>query len=170
MFDFVSNGMGALSDGISSINPLKKKKEEEPQEEQGSAFTADFGGYKPGGSFDNYFKPGALNQPGSVSDGVGYQKGSAVKGMDLGDKTYEGKTEFAKMAEAGVTDVEGKGFDMEKLAQVLKSVKPSNSDVPISMTRTGGGGGRYDKSVFENPLLTREMQALYNQPLYNKLG
>lgn len=167
MFDFVSTGLGALSEGIGSINPLKKKKEE-TEEDQGSAFTSDFGGYKPGGSFDNYFKPGALKQPGAVSDGVGYQKGAAVKGMDLGDKTYEGKTEFAKMAEAGVTDVGGKGFDMEKLAQVLQSIKPQDNTPPINMVRTGGGG-RYDKSVFENPLLTRELNALYNQPLYNKL-
>lgn len=168
MFDFVSTGMGALADGINSINPLKKKKEEEPREEQGSSFTADFGGYKPGGSFDSYFKPGALKQPGAISDGVGYQKGAAVKEMDLGDKTYEGKTEFAKMAEAGVTDVDGEGFNMEQLAQVLKSIKPHDTRQSVNMVRTGGGG-RYDKSVFENPLLTREMQALYNQPLYTKL-
>lgn len=125
----------------------------------GGAGGSSFGGFGTEGAFSNYFKPTSISKPGLGSEGVGWQGGAQ---LDLGvPETYQG------MKSAGSA---GSGFDWEGLARTLQSVKPHNDAPPISMTRSGGGGGRYDKSVFENPLLTRELNALYSQPLYNKLG
>lgn len=118
-----------------------------------------FGGFGSEGAFGNYFKPTSISKPGLGSEGVGWQGGA---NLDLGLPTdYKGMSEMAGAE---------KGFDWQALAKTLQSIKPHNDAPPISMTRTGGGGGRYDKSVFENPLLTRELNSLYSQPLYTKLG
>lgn len=117
-----------------------------------------FGGFGTEGAFGNYFKPTSITKPGLGSEGVGWGGGA---NLDLGLPTDY----------AGMKDVSGKGsgFDFEGLAKTLQSIKPGgNQAPPINMTRTGGGG-RYDKSVFENPLLTREKNALYSAPLYNPL-
>lgn len=124
-----------------------------------SAGGSSFGGFGTEGAFSNYFKPTGISKPGLSAEGVGWQGGAK---LDLGvPETYSGMKDVAGSG--------SNGFSMEKLAQVMKSIKPHDDTPPINMTRTGGGGGRYDKSVFENPLLTREYNALYSQPLYNKL-
>lgn len=117
-----------------------------------------FGGFGTEGAFNNYFKPGSItSNPGLGSEGVGWQGGA---NLDLGLPTdYAGMKE-ASAAEAG-------GFDWEGLARTLQSIKPKQEERITGSSRVGGGGGgRYDKSVFENPLLTREFNALYNKPLY----
>ena len=120
-----------------------------------------FGGFGTEGAFGNYFKPSAITQPGLGSDGVGWKGGAQ---LDLGLPTdYAGMKDAAEAS--GAT-----GFDWDNLARTLQSIKPTNDTPPINMTRSGGGGGRYDKSVFENPLLTRERNALYSEPLYKQLG
>lgn len=120
-----------------------------------------FGGFGTEGAFSNYFKPTSIAKPGLGSDGVGWGGGSK---LDLGLPT-----DYAGMKD--MTSAEEGGFDFEALAKTLQSIKPGSGDPPINMTRTGGGGGgRYDKSVFENPLLTREKNALYSAPLYTPLG
>lgn len=124
----------------------------------GSAFSG--GGFGTEGAFSNYFKPSSISKPGLGAENVGW-KGGAELDFGLGEGL-----DYKDMAKA----TDGKGFDINKLAQVMKSIKPVNDTPPITQLRSGGGGGgRYDKSVFENPLLTREMQALYNQPLYKNL-
>lgn len=124
----------------------------------GASSGAGFGGFGTEGAFGNYFKPSSISQPGLSGNGVGWQGGSK---LDLGLPT-----DYAGMKEAGVG---AEGFDWEGLAKTLQSIKPNDNTPPINMSRSGGGGGRYDKSVFENQLLTRELNSLYNQPLYNKL-
>lgn len=127
----------------------------------GGASGSGFGGFGTEGAFSNYFKPSNISNPGLSADGVGWKPGAnKLEGSNFIPTDYEG----AKAAGMGK-----EGFDIEALAKTLQSIKPHNEEVPISMTRTGGGGGRYDKSVFENQLLTRELNSLYNQPLYNKL-
>lgn len=121
-----------------------------------------FGGFGTEGAFSNYFKPSSITQPGLSSEGVGWQGGAS---LDLGLPTdYAGMKDVSGAGEAA-------GFDWEGLSRTLQSIKPNqeSSAPPVSMTRTGGGG-RYDKSVFENPLLTRERNALYSEPLYKQLG
>lgn len=126
----------------------------------GGGASGGFGGFGTEGAFSNYFKPSSITQPGLSGNGVGWKGGA---NLDLGLPTdYAGMKDVAT-AEAG-------GFDWAGLAKTLQSVKPNNDAPPINMSRMGGGGGgRYDKSVFENELLTRELNSLYSQPLYNKL-
>ena len=124
----------------------------------GGASSSGFGGFGTEGAFSNYFKPSSLSKPGLGSEGVGWQGGAQ---LDFGIPT-----DYAGMKDAGKASG---GFDFEALAKTLQSIKPGSGDPPINMTRTGGGSGRYDKSVFENPLLTRERNALYNAPLYTPL-
>lgn len=126
----------------------------------GASGSGGFGGFGTEGAFSNYFKPSSISKPGLGAENVGWQGGAELD-LGLGDGL-----DYKSMAKA----TGGKGFDMNKLAQVMKSIKPADNTPPVTQLRSGGGGGgRYDKSVFENPLLTREMQALYNQPLYQKL-
>lgn len=126
----------------------------------GGASGSGFGGFGTEGAFGNYFKPSGISNPGLSADGVGWKPGAnKLEGSNFLPTDYKGAKE------AGM----GKGgFDWNALAKTLQSIKPHNEEVPISMTRTGGGG-RYDKSVFENPLLTRERNALYSAPLYTPL-
>lgn len=124
----------------------------------GSGSGGGFGGFGTEGAFGNYFKPSSLTKPGLGSEGVGWSGGA---NLDFGLPT-----DYAGMKDASAAS---SGFDFEALAKTLQSIKPGSGDPPINMTRTGGGGGRYDKSVFENPLLTREKNALYSAPLYTPL-
>lgn len=124
----------------------------------GAGASGGFGGFGTEGAFGNYFKPSGLSKPGLGSEGVGWGGGA---NLDLGLPTDY----------AGMKDMAGaeSGFDWQGLAKTLQSIKPGgNQAPPINMTRTGGSG-RYDKSVFENPLLTREKNALYSAPLYTPL-
>lgn len=117
-----------------------------------------FGGFGTEGAFGNYFKPSSISKPGLGSEGVGWQGGAQ---LDLGvPETYEA----AKSAGMGE-----KGFDWELLGRTLQSIKP-NQEAPVqSSGRVGGGRFNYNSKQYENPLLTREYEALYNAPLYNKL-
>lgn len=124
----------------------------------GGASGSGFGGFGTEGAFTNYFKPGSISKPGLGSEGVGWQGGA---NLDLGLPT-----DYAGMKEAAGAE---KGFDFEGLARTLASIKGGPEAPAISLGRAGGGGGRYDSKVFENPLLTREYNQLYSQPLYNKL-
>lgn len=124
----------------------------------GGASSSGFGGFGSEGAFTGAFSPKSIIKPGLDSSGVGWQGGAQ---LDFGIPT-----DYAGMKDAGKASG---GFDYEALGKVLQSIKPSSGAPPVSMTRTGGGSGRYDKSVFENPLLTRERNALYNAPLYTPL-
>ncbi|MGL5013097.1 MAG: hypothetical protein ACRC6V_02245 [Bacteroidales bacterium] len=123
----------------------------------GGSSGSGFGGFGTEGAFSNYFKPGSITKPGLGSEGVGWGGGA---NLDLGLPT-----DYAGMKDMTGAGAES-GFDWAGLAKTLQSIKPNNSTPPINMSRSGGGGGRYDKSVFENKLLTREMNSLYNEPLY----
>lgn len=126
----------------------------------GAASGSGFGGFGTEGAFSNYFKPSSITNPGLSSGGTGWQGGAQ---LDLGLPTDYAGMKKAATAEAG-------GFDWQGLAKTLQSIKPNDNTPPINMSRSGGGGGRYDKSVFENQMLTRELNSLYNQPLYQNLG
>lgn len=62
----------------------------------------------------------------------------------------------------------GTGMDFDKMSKVLASVKPVEGP-KVSQASHRGGGFNYNSKLYENPLLTREYQSLYSQPLYNKL-
>lgn len=127
----------------------------------GGASGSGFGGFGTEGAFSNYFKPGSIAKPGLGSEGVGWGGGAE---LDFGLPT-----DYAGMKKAGVGE---KGFDFEGLAKTLASIKPVDGTPNINMSsgRAGGGGSRFDSKQYENPLLTREYNALYSQPLYTPLG
>lgn len=120
-----------------------------------------FGGFGSEGAFGNYFKPNSVVNPGLGSDGVGWKPGAnSLQGENFLPTDYQGlKAE----------GVGGGDFDWEGLSRTLQTVSNGLKTPEIRMQKTGGSG-RYDKSVFENPLLTREKNALYSAPLYTPLG
>lgn len=126
----------------------------------GGASGSGFGGFGTEGAFGNYFKPSSITKPGLSSEGVGWGGGA---NLDFGVPTdYAGMKDASKAA--------GKSFDFEGLMKTLSSVKPTER-APISTSGGRSGGGfRMDSKQFENPLLTREYNALYSQPLYTPLS
>lgn len=150
-------GIGDESDSAFQFN-TDKQNQASPVSRGSYTPTTSFGGYGTEGAFSNYFKPSSLSQPGLSAADMGKKEAAT---LDFGLPT-----DYAGMKE--LSDKEG-GFDFEGLAKTLQSIKSTGGTPPISMTRTGGGSGRYDKSVFENPLLTRERNALYSAPLYTPL-
>lgn len=128
----------------------------------GSAGGGGFGGFGTEGAFGNYFKPTSITKPGLGSEGVGWGGGA---NLDFGLPTDYAGMKDAATAKAG-------GFDFEGLARTLQSIKPVDATPNINMSsgRVGGGGARFDSKQYENPLLTREYNALYSQPLYTPLS
>ncbi|MGL5013514.1 MAG: hypothetical protein ACRC6V_04365 [Bacteroidales bacterium] len=119
------------------------------------------GGFGTEGAFGNYFKPSSLSKPGLGSEGVGWKPGANnLQGSNFLPTDYAGAKEAGMGAE---------GIDWGALSKTLQSIKLGDESPKFNSGGVGGksGGGRYDKSVFENPLLTREMNALYSKPLYN---
>lgn len=138
----------------------------------GSLFSlGDVGGYfKPstafgGGSGGSGFQGMGSTPSFDISQGAGWQPNSTGIGelMENGG-AYKASTEFGG-AEAA------KGTDWQAIARMLQSVKPNKEENRISTSGGRAGGGfRFDRNQYENKLLTREYESLYNQPLYNKLG
>ncbi|MGL5013088.1 MAG: hypothetical protein ACRC6V_02200 [Bacteroidales bacterium] len=138
------------------------------------------------GNIGSYMKSGynAMEQGVlSMAHGVKKSKFGALAGMDQpGDlgKLY-GDVDFDDPANdellGVISDVEeetakaGKkedGMDFDKISKVLASIKPvEGPNVPQASARPSGFN--YNSKLYENPLLTREYQSLYSQPLYNKL-
>ncbi|MGL5582273.1 MAG: hypothetical protein ACRDCE_15115 [Cetobacterium sp.] len=128
--------------------------------------TGALGGKKPGGGvLDSAFNfDGGIKNPSFGSD-VGFKPGKVTEGMELMENggKYNPTTEF------GGAKPE-KGPDWEAFARMLQTIKPpQDQKINLSGGRTGGGGFRFDRKPYENQLLTREYEALYNQPLYSKL-
>ncbi|MGL5013799.1 MAG: hypothetical protein ACRC6V_05835, partial [Bacteroidales bacterium] len=57
----------------------------------------------------------------------------------------------------------------EQFAEMLKTIKPAESPRLNMSSGRVGGGFSFDRKPYENQLLTREYQELYNQPLYTKV-
>lgn len=133
----------------------------------GSLFNlGDIGGYfKPSTAFGESASSGFQGMGGTpsfdISQGAGWKPGGAE--LDLGSSVYTPTTEF------GGVEAAEKGVDWAAMARMLQSVKPDNKPMVSSGGRVGGGF-RFDRKPYENQLLTREYESLYNQPLYNKLG
>lgn len=134
-------------------------------------------------AFDGYFMPGSLKNPEqytNIGDSTWKDDGSGGWGTaTAGEKGVDWRTsEQARAADEkmnfipdtyeGAKEEWGEGFDWEGLARTLQSVKvPTDQPGPSSSGRAGGRFN-FDKSLYENPLLTREYQALYQAPLYTK--
>ena len=137
-----------------------------------------FGGFGTEGAFGKYFQPevtevSAWNKfkgkLSSMTDFGNKDLGELYKDIDFDDPANDDLLGL-------ISDVEGeiasgkKGFDYELLGRTLSSIKPKDAPKISHLGRGGGGGSfRYDKSLYENPLLTREFNALYSEPLYKKL-
>lgn len=117
--------------------------------------TTEFGG----SSFsDNFAQDSAPTDAGAVSP---HSKAN-LDLMEDGGK-YQATTEFG-----GKTDKE-KGVDWDAFARMLQTIKPQDEFKISGGGGRVGGGFQFNRKPYENQLLTREYESLYNQPLYNKL-
>lgn len=100
-------------------------------------------------------------------------RGNAFASSALGQQAMSGAPVFTDSSQTAVYSPQekGKGFDLQELGRVLKSVQPTGGVQQGSSVSSGSrrGGFSYDKSLYENPLLQREFQNLYNAPLYQEL-
>lgn len=145
------------------------------------------------GDVSGYFKPGASIQNGANSltaagetDPTMWQKakgqtsalfdsgekdlGALYADVDFDDPANEELLGVIADAEGEIAAAkEDEGVDWAAMARMLQSVKPNKGPAVTGAGRVGGGF-RFDRKPYENQLLTREYESLYNQPLYNKLG
>lgn len=130
------------------------------------------------GDVSSYFKP-VTNVATQFGDTVSNAWDSAMTYGDVSDKQLadlaDAEMGGATTADLGIGTKALRATDSNKLtakdiAKVMSQVSDSMAKMqPEIRLQKTGGSGRIDKSQYENPLLTREMQALYQQPLYNKL-
>ncbi|MGL5015596.1 MAG: hypothetical protein ACRC6V_15120 [Bacteroidales bacterium] len=108
------------------------------------------------GNIGSYFSP---SNWGSVSDSALGNLADAEAGGAVSANLGSGSD--------ALSAVGGEGTDWQSIARMLQSIKPNQESNRIS---TGGGrvggGFRFDRNPYENKLLTREYENLYNQPLY----
>lgn len=127
------------------------------------------------GSIGNYFKPSTAF--GGGSGGSGFQgmgstsfdisQGAGYKGVSTGGDLMAGGGAYTPTTEFGGAEAAAeKGFDWEAFSQMLQSVKPQEENRISTSGGRAGGGFRFDRNPYENKLLTREYENLYNQPLY----
>lgn len=130
------------------------------------------------GDVSSYFKP-VNNMATQFGNTVGNAWDSAMTYGDVSDRQLadlaDAEMAGAVDADLGVGTKALRASDSTKLtakdiAKVMSQVSDSlgKMEPEIRLQKTGGGG-RIDKSQYESPLVAREMQALYQQPLYNKL-
>lgn len=80
-------------------------------------------------------------------------------------------TDSTRETAFGSEEGKGKKFDLEALGAALNSIKaPESSGSSSVSSGRVGGGFRFDKSLYEDPLLAREYQNLYMEPLYKSMA
>lgn len=110
------------------------------------------------GNIGSYFSPNKYFTPGDDALGA------------LADAEAGGAVEANLGSGLEALDATGKGVDWAAMSRMLQSIKPAESQRISTSGGRAGGGFRFDRNPYENKLLTREYESLYNQPLYNKLG
>lgn len=173
MGDKIGQGAGALSDAMSDAkfnfnsamddvtgewtrdkNKLSKE----------SAFKTDFQLGK--GNTDVYYKPATEFAGGAFSEDFNKRKLSSEQALSPYSQAnldlMKDGGEYVATTEFGGASPKKK--DWTGLAEALKSIKlPEHGKVSSSHR---AGGFNFDSKLYENPLLTREYNALYSAPLY----
>lgn len=171
--------LGKLSSMFGSDSAEEEKKKKQPQP---SAMVG-------------YFQPGARIQAGANSlaqadmpeQNMMSKAGTTLKGalsskpnhdigalygeeVDFDDPTNDELLGVIADEEfEGATGPEKEGVDWEAFSRMLGSINDPNAGRQVSSSAYRAGFRAPDQSLYENPLLKREYQQLYSQPLYNKL-
>lgn len=179
--NLVSEGLGKIRDlasGGSKEGPKfgQLQEFEQPQilNKEWDPAKDDFGSGT--GVFDGYFKTGELDRLNNYEKllaDIPRSAAGAVDYSDPGNSNWRTSDQIEKAREAqlmGDTSYKtpDKEFDWGRFAQTLASIKVPQQQ-QLSHSGRVGGGFRFDKSQYQNPLIQREYEQLYTAPLYNKL-
>lgn len=122
------------------------------------------------GNIGSYFNPTTAGHKWSNLFGMDQTGdiGKLFNGVEMDDDILG---MIADAEEGGAVVQPEKKMDFAKMSQVLKNVQGNMPKQPqvSQASHRGGGGGRMDKSLYENPLLVREFQQMYQEPLYKNL-
>ncbi|MGL5015523.1 MAG: hypothetical protein ACRC6V_14745 [Bacteroidales bacterium] len=191
----MANFFGGLMDSASSLfgeDDKKKKvsgalaKQELPAEPEGFSLGDVTSYFKPTGKVGEAMVsgPNSLTASGEGPSTMQKAKGAVGSLFDMGEQDlgalYAG-TDFEDTANdellGVIADEEGamaaaaaeEGVDWEAFSRMLQTIKPTEHPKINMSTGRVGGGFQFNRKPYENQLLVREYENLYNQPLYNKL-